>query len=165
MSKQSITGYVDKAIQNKGGFFAICVDDTWYGTGKEDTRDLEGQTVTFEASKRGQYWDAKAIVKAAAPAGSSGKGGGVPAGDRQKSIVMQSSYKTATELVTSLIAADKLTLGGKKADALDTALGLVEEAALHIFGNCIDPEAFLEEAHGPVMEEAAPPENYSAMDA
>lgn len=150
MSK--VRGVLEKAYRNDKGFYSISVNNVWYGTYKTDYKSLEGQDVEFEAEQKGNFWNAKDVkpVAAAAPAA----GGTAPAQTadaRQKSIVLQSSYKTAAETFSGLVAADKLNLGAKAA-AFDNALGMLDEIARHIFNNCIDPDAFIngdEEAPGP----------------
>lgn len=153
----TITGVLQKAYKKKGGFFSICVDDNWYGTEREDYTELEGQTVTFESykNKRG-YLDVKGKVKAA---GGGGSGGGAASGPRnndarQSSIVMQSSFKTATELVGHLLANDCIVLPAKKADRYDAMLAIVDETALGIYNKCLDPTDFL------AADDPAPSEDY-----
>jgi hypothetical protein len=169
MSKTSKRGVIEKAIKNKAGFFAILVDDQWYGTQKDDHRDKEGSEVTFEAEKDGKWWRADAVtVVASTPAKSGGGGSGGNAGDhRQKSIVLQSSYKTATEIASALLAADKLALGTKKADMVDNFVGYVNDIAIGIFNNCMDPDAFLNNMEGPGVVGASDDtdDKYNAMEA
>lgn len=156
MSK--VTGILDKAYQGKGGFWSIKIvgDETWYGTYKDDYTKYEGQEVEFEATQRGKYWNAKDVkpvpgAKRAAPAQAGG--GSYNAEERQQSIVLQSSFKTAGDIVGALIAADKVSLGTKKSDHFDMAMGLLEEAALRIYHRCIAPADFIggeeEPAPGP----------------
>lgn len=143
MSK--VQGTLAKAYKNKGGFWSISVNETWYGTGKTDHSNLEGQEVEFEASKNKRgYFDVDGkivVVSTPEPAAK----GTTPrsSGSKESSIVLQSSYKTAGEVVAAAIAAGAVPLPTKKADQLDAILGYVDEAAYHIFTNCIDPTDFL----------------------
>jgi hypothetical protein len=121
--------------------------EPWYGTYKDDYSNLEGQEVEFDATKKGNYWNAgkiTAVPGAAKPAGGS-KGGGqtYDAEERQMSIVLQSSYKTATEVLSVALANEAVDLGTKKAGRLDVLLGLLDEIAVRIYTNCSAPKDFL----------------------
>jgi hypothetical protein len=145
MSK--VTGRLEKAYRNKQGFYSILINDVWYGTGKSDYTELEGNMVEFNTVQKGNFvnvtGDVLPLAEQAAPANTGAPAAPVMGADtRQQSIVLQSSYKTAGELVAGLIAADKLPLGAKK-DAFDLASGFLDEMARHIYDNCIDPATFL----------------------
>lgn len=129
-----------------GPYFSMLVSQIWYGTYKDDHSDKQGKAVIFEADhKDGKYWNATKVrldpSAAAAPAAAPAASGGAYQDNRQSSIVLQSSYKTAAEVVCALISADKLTMGAKK-DSLEIALGLVDEAAVRIYTRCINPAEF-----------------------
>jgi len=144
-----VTALLEKARTNEQGYCSFLANGEWYGTFKTDYSALEGLIVTFEATQKGNFKNAKnvkpatngeaapAAVAAPAPAPAPAQGGM----DRQASIVLQSSYKTAAEFLGSLIAADKVALG-TKGKAFDSALGLLDETAAHIFRSCINPERF-----------------------
>ena len=147
----TVRGVLEKAYQNERGYWSINVNNQWYGTYKDDYTSLEGNEVEFEATKKGQYWNASKVKPAATTNGAAGKA--VPAqvqsaGDRQSSIVLQSSYKTAAEVLNGLIIGDKVALGAKGA-AFDNAVGLLDQLALHIYHNCIDPTDFVAEGENP----------------
>lgn len=151
MSK--VTGVVERAHTNERGISSILVNGTWYGTYKTPHSDKEGSTVEFEASQNGKYWNAKdVVVVAAAAAPASGGGGTTMSGDaRQQSIVLQSSYKTAGEVLCGILAAGAVSLPTKKGDQYDAVLGLLDEIALRLYRNCINASEFVEgdEAPGP----------------
>jgi len=140
----TVKGILKVAKQTPAGYFSINVDDKWYGTFKDDHSALEGKAIVFEASQKGEWWNANKVridpdaAQPAAPAA------GRPQShdERQASIVLQSSYKTAAELLSSLVIADKLTLGAKK-DTLDITLGVLDEMALHIYSRCSNPLPYL----------------------
>lgn len=149
MSKQTITGVLDKCYE-RNGKFSINVNDTWYSTWKNDYRDMEGQTVSFEAEsvRKGNrtYWNVAGdveVIKQAAPAGG-GAASSTPADARQQSIVLQSSYKIGADVLGSMVAAGALSLGTKKADQYGAMLDYLDEIAVRIYSNCIDPVTFLE---------------------
>lgn len=142
-------GVLAKAYQNQRGFWSVKLegDDTWYSTYKDDYTNLEGQQVEFEVTKKGNYWNVAGKVKAvagapkaqAAPAAS----GGYDPNERQASIVLQSSYKTAAEMLSIAAANDALQLGSKKAEKLDILMGVLDELAVRIYNNCSNPLDFL----------------------
>jgi len=140
------TGILEQASERNGGFWSILVDGTWYGTWKDDHSALIGKAIIFDAVlKDGKYWNASKVrvdPNAPAQAAPAASGGGNYQDNRQYSIVLQSSYKTAAEIVCALVSADKLTMGAKK-DALDITLGLVDEVAVRIYRKCINPLEFL----------------------
>lgn len=156
MSK--VSGVLEKAYRNDRGYYSVKVGETWYGTFKDNYAELEGNNVTFEAEQKGKFWNVKgpiAVDESKQSASSSPNAASVPAGDRQQSIVLQSSYKTAAEVLGDMLAAEMLTIPAKKADKYDAYLGLLDELATHIYRNCIDPVAFLDgtEAPGPAGDE------------
>lgn len=160
-----VTGTIEKAHTNAQGYKSILVDDVWYSTYKTDYSSLEGQPVKFTAVQKGQYFNVKGDVEpatngAAAPAPRANQAPAPAAQanvDRQASIVLQSSYKTAADLLGNLIAADKVAVGAK-GKAYDAAVGLLDELAAHIFRSCINPQRFFEgiaEEQDVPVEEAA----------
>ena len=158
-----VTAVLERARKNDAGYCSFLADDVWYGTYKTDYSELEGKTVTFEATQKGEYWNAKQ-VKPSADAPAKPAAGPAPSSDfRQKTITLQSSYKTAAELLNGLIAGDKVSLGAK-GKAFDAARGLLDELALHVYFNCIDPDSYLravaggEPAGGDEEDEAWNPE-------
>lgn len=170
MSKQTITGVLDKCYE-RNGKFSVNVNDTWYSTWKNDYRDLEGQTVTFEAEsvRKGNrtYWNVAGdveVVKQAAPAG--GSAAPVSADARQQSIVLQSSYKIGADVLGSMVAAGALSLGTKKADQYGALLDYLDEIAVRIYSNCIDPVSFLEGREDFEDDDPAIPEDddYNPLD-
>lgn len=149
MSK--VTGMLDKAYRNDKGFYSINVNDTWYGTGRTDCSAMEKQMVEFDAEQNGKYWNAKNVVPASAPASGGADAPAQSADARQKSIVLQSSYKVGAALLAGLIAGDKVGLGAKSA-AFDNAKGLLDELTLHIYHNCMEPDKLVGDE-----DPAAPP--------
>lgn len=156
MSKVTITGVVEKANKNARGFFSILVDGVWYGTYKTDNSQFEGQLVTFEAQQKGEWWNAGDLTAAGpAPAATPAASGAaqLAGGDRQASIVLQSSYKTAGDVLGSMLANDVLVVGTKKADKFDIVKGVLDELAFYIYTNCSDPGSFLQDMSGAPAEE------------
>lgn len=163
MSK--VQGIIEKAYKNDKGINSICIGDVWYGTYKQDCKQFEGQQVEFDKTERTgnngkTYFNANNVVPVAQTATASGPApaAGVLTPDaRQKTITLQSSYKTAAQVLAGLIASDKVVLGAKNA-AFDNALGLLDQITLHIYANCIDPDRLLvteEDAPGPAGEYVA----------
>lgn len=156
MSK--VRGVLAKCYKNDAGRFSISVDDTWYGCYMTDYTHLEGMEVEFEATQKGKYWNAKNVVavEGAQPAAARSGGGAPQSADaRQKSIVMQSSYKTAAETLSALIGAELVSLGAK-AKAYDNALAMLDSIAVHIATNCHDPDRIMKDADDPTPEEYVP---------
>lgn len=161
MSK--VTGVLEKAYRNDRGFYSVLVNGTWYGTYKDNYAELEGNNVSFEGEQKGKFWNVKGpieLLSAPAQAAAAGPNSAtVPVGDRQQSIVLQSSYKTAAEVLGDMIAADLVAMPTKKADKYDAYLGLLDDLATRIYRNCIDPVAFLDgsEAPGPAGDDGYNP--------
>jgi hypothetical protein len=145
-----VTAVLEKARTNDQGYCSFLANDVWYGTYKTDYSALEGQTVTFKATQKGQYHnasDVKPATNGAAPAAAPARVAAPAPDNRQASIVLQSSYKTAADLLGNLVAADKVALGAK-GKAYDAAIGLLDELAAHIFRSCINPQRFFENLSG-----------------
>lgn len=144
-----VRGVMEKYHVNDKGIHSFCVNDQWYGTYKTDFSNLKGEEVEFSATSknvRGRvFWDAKDVKAVPRTAGPSGGGGGaVRTGtEREASIVLQSCYKVAADLLSGLIAADKVALGAKGA-AFDTARGFLDELAVSLYHNCSNPLEFIE---------------------
>jgi hypothetical protein len=160
-----VQGVLTKAYRNDNNIHSINVNDTWYGTYKDDYSSLEGQYVEFEATQKGKYWNAGAVKPTAPPAqaASSASTAATLTGDaRQSSIVVQSCYKVAATLLGSLIQADAVTLGAK-GKAFDNAAALLDELTLKIYKNCINPEPFV----SAVQDDDAPGpgDDYDPMEA
>lgn len=154
----TVTGTIEKAIRNKAGYYAVLVNDNWYSTYTNDYSNLEGQTVKFEFTKKGQYYNMKGEPEVvAAPAPAAGSAPTVTPDNRQASIVLQSSYKTAAEIAGDLLTGGVLNLGAKKADQFDNYLNFVDEIATRLFNNCINPVGFLNASSDEEAEEAAAP--------
>lgn len=159
MSK--VTGVIERAHTNERGISSILVNGTWYGTYKTPHKDKEGQHVEFDAEQNGKYWNAKNVEVAAAPPAAAGGGGSVMTGDaRQQSIVLQSSYKTASEILVGMLAQGIAPLPAKKGDQFDTVLGLLDDIALRLYNNCINASEFVEVAVAP-----GPTEDYNPVEA
>lgn len=152
-----VTAVIEKTRTNEQGYCSFLANGQWYGTYKTDYSGLAGQLVQFKAAQKGQYWNASdvtpatngaaptpAATQAPAPAATAAVQANV---DRQASIVLQSSYKTAAELLGSLVAADKVNVGAK-GKAYDAAVGMLDELAAHIFRSCINPQRFFEGQSG-----------------
>ena len=159
------SGILETARQNDHGYWSIKVDDKWYGTYKDDHSDKIGQEIQFEATEKESngrtYWNAnKGKATGNRPAAGRAAPASPAAEERQASIVLQSSYKTAAQLLGALIEADKVGLGTKKNAWFDNAFNLLDEAALRIYRNCSDPLPFVkEETELSEEDKAAPPED------
>lgn len=154
-----VTGVVEKAYKNpKNGYCSVLVNDKWYSTYETLYSGLEGKVIEFEAVKKGQYYNMKGepTVKAS-PAPAAGAAPTVSGDNRQASIVLQSSYKTAAEIAGDLLSGGVLNLGAKKADQFDNYLNFVDEIATRLFNNCIDPASFLSGSGEEASEEADDP--------
>lgn len=164
---EQVTGYVEKVNERqgpKGRTYSLLIrpqaggDGEWYGFYTNRPAVSEGQLVRFAFTRKGQWLNAEpktveviedaGATKAAAPATSGAKAGRTFTDDRQNSIVMQSSSKTAVDLLNVLISAGAVHLGktdtkaaaSKKYDAL---MELHEELTLRLFHRATQPEAFL----------------------
>lgn len=159
MSK-TIQGTLSKAYHNDKGYWSVCVDDVWYSCYKSDHSDLEGRTVEveFETVTKGDRTYNNAVkdgvnVVAGAPVPVASTGVPAMSGDaRQVSIVRQSSFKAAIEIVMPLVTAALIVTSTKKADVLDIVIGLVEETAAHIYVDVMEGGPFLDEE-----DDQAPP--------
>lgn len=165
----TIQGVIERAHTNERGISSILVNGTWYGTYKDSYKHLENTPVQFQAEQKGQYWNAKNVAPAELPKSAAPSAGGAPAnisGDaRQRSIVLQSSYKTAADVLGHVLTAGAVTLPKTKADQYDAILGLLDNIALRLFGNCIDPEAFIGACEAPGPVETTGGAKYNPVDA
>lgn len=140
--------------------YNLCVraDDgteTWIGLGNNKPTVSPMSRVSINASQNQKgYWIAAAKdvqhIKdqpAHAPQPSGGKGGGFV--DRQASIVMQSSFKTATDQVNALLAAGVFKPAANTKDrkeaAMDAYFAFIEKVAVELYAKCTEPEKFLDE--------------------
>ena len=141
----------------------LCIKDdggneTWIGLGldKPPMQPMSRVKVTASQNAKG-FWTAKGkdlqLLKdepAAAPAASGGGGGG-KAGfqDRQASIVLQSSFKTATDQVNALLAAGifkpAANTKAKKDTAVEAYFAFVEKVAVELYEKAMNPEKFLDQ--------------------
>lgn len=154
MSK--VRGVIEKAYRNDQGFHSINVQDVWYGTYKTDCKQYEGLEVEFDAEQKGKYWNAKGVTPVAGAAPAQGKSVAPQSADaRQKSIVLQSSYKVAADMLGSLIAGGHIALGAK-GKAYDTAMDLLDSTTVRIYRNAIEPDLLVgepDDAPGPPKAE------------
>lgn len=155
-----VTGIVEKAFRNpKNGLCSLLINDVWYSTYQTLYSECEGKMVEIEATQKGKYWNCNGEPKVlATPAPSTpAVSGGVSTPDaRQASIVLQSSYKTAAELTVGLLANGVLTIPQKKGDQYDAVLNYVDEIALRLFRNCINPTPFVSEEQEEESDNPAP---------
>lgn len=157
-----LRGIIESAPVNDNGFCSIKVNGVYYGTFKTDHSGLVGQEVEFDHTTKNvkgkEYHNANNVVAvggAAAPAPAPAPAAAPaaapapapqssPAGDkRQNSIVLQSSYKTGADVLSTALQSGALALKGAKAVQFDQLLAYLDECALHIFNNCSDPDSFL----------------------
>lgn len=151
-----VNGIVERINNaNRGGrkVFSVLVDGQWYGGFWNDAPNCgEGDHVEFDATQNGNFWNANpntlrrvSAAQTAAPAATTaGTGNSVassPAGgNRQESIVYQSSRKDAIELVGILLQNDILTLPTKKADKMAAVLDIVAELTDDFAYTALNPE-------------------------
>ena len=163
----TITGLCERAYKNpKNGLCSLLVNDTFYSTYQTLYPQMEGKVVQFEAVQKGKFWNVKGEPKVVAqPAAAAPTKGGVPNAydNRQSSIVLQSSYKTAADITAAMAAQGLIKLPTKQADQFDAYLNYVDEIALRLYRNCINPDPFVSEA---VEEEEDPaPAGWNAAEA
>lgn len=138
MSK--VMGVIDrfnsKPTRNGGTSYSVMVNGEWFSTfDKIDAS--EGMSAEFEYVQKGQY---KNIVggtfkTTSAPKTSSGSSAGsAPApGQRDISILHQSSRKDAIALVSGMLAADKVALPAAKGKQHDAILALVDQLTVRFY--------------------------------
>ena len=121
-------------------------EEEWFNFGFSKPAVTSGTQVRFNLVQKGQYWNADSgsieVVKtaeAAAPAVMKKAVANVDA--RQRSIVIQTAYKVAPEIILGALEHQLITLPTKKADKFDAYLSLIEETALHLASVFIDPPA------------------------
>ena len=130
-------------------------EDIMIGLGMDKPPVSPQSRVKLTATKNQKgYWVCKAkditlLKDQPAPAPS---GGGKPSGgfvDRQASIVLQSSFKTATDQVNSLLAAGLFkpaaNTKAKKESAMDAYFSFVDKVAVELYNRCMEPEKFLDD--------------------
>ena len=149
MTTRVLEGVVEVAFKdNDTGRCSLKMDDgNWYSTFKTHYPELKDKRIKLTLVKKGKYWNVAGepeVVANQAPAPVAAGPTASVADNRQSSIVLQSSYKTGSELAIAMLANDLLTLPAKKAAKYDAFLALVDEVTLRIYNNCINPASFLE---------------------
>ena len=164
---KTITGVVEKAFKKDNGMCSIKVThdggEEWFSTYKSLYTDLEGKTVEINLVQKGQYWNVKgkpSVVASSAPAA---RAATQSYDDKQNSIVLQSSYRTATEAVAAAAAAGYLPIPSKKADQWDAYKAFINEYALELFGACTNATEFVASNDNPDPEAGA--SEYNPMEA
>jgi hypothetical protein len=170
---EQVTGYVERVNERSSGAgpttYSLCVNGDWYGfyTNRPDVS--EGQLVKFAFRRKGKWLNADPktveVLEEAGETKPTPSAGAKPAGrtfndNRQNSIVMQSSSKTATELLGVLISAGAIHLGKAEtkpaaAKRYDALMELHEELTLRLFNRATQPDAFVEYVRGRVVQPAA----------
>lgn len=124
------------------------------GMDKPSVSALSRVKVTASKNAKG-YWTCKnrdiELLKdepAPAPSGGGGKASG-GFQDRQASIVLQSSYKTATDQVNALLAAGLFkpasNTKSRKESAMDAYFSFIDKVAVEIYNKAMEPDKFLDE--------------------
>lgn len=156
----TMTKIAEKAWQGKV-MYSVCIkadsgDETWVGLGADKPPVDAMSRVKVEASQNAKgFWTAKGrdIIHLkdqapAAPVASGGGGGKSGFQDRQSSIVLQSSYKTATDQVNALLAAGLFKPAAntkdRKLNAIEAYFAFIDKVAVELYGRCTEPEAFLD---------------------
>lgn len=152
-------GQVDKILEKNGKgksgkpytMYSLILNTTagevMIGTKFDKPACPPGSIISIDAEQDGQYWNADLstlkILKeeGAPPANTKQLTEGVNAVDqRQRSIVTQNAYGTATKVIDSALAHGVLVLPkGKSATnhSLDAYLEVLDEVAQHIFDTCV----------------------------
>lgn len=147
---ETVQGIVEKINCNANGFFGVKLGETWYGAGKYAPKFNEGDEVSFGFTMNGKYanMDFKSVdvVTAAAevvapeptPAASATlpaakASGGTNWDLKDKRITYLASRKDALELVSTLVAADALTLPTKKIDRYQAICSLVNDTTQELY--------------------------------
>lgn len=132
-NKSFVSGIVEnipQMVTTKGITYALVVNNIRYGTYLTEPNVAIGDSVSFQASQNGQYWNAdmKTLSIApsavpsnpalnARPAPSAAKAAWVPDKDRQDSIIYQSARKDGLEFMKLLAGAGLLDFGKSKTNA------------------------------------------------
>lgn len=141
-----VTGVVEKAWKKDNGLCSIKVGEEWFSTFRDHYADLEGKTVEVTLVKKGQYWNVKGKPKVVAMTAAVAKQAGASSqnyDDKQNSIVLQSSYKTAADVLDTILTNGLVSVPNKKADQFDFVLGLLDEVALRIFKRASNATEFV----------------------
>jgi hypothetical protein len=141
-----VTGVIEKAFKRDNGMCSIKIGDDWYSTYKTHYGDLEGKTVEITLVKKGQYWNLKGKPSVVASSTPKAAAATQSYDDKQNSIVLQSSYRTAAEAVAAAATAGYLPMPTKKADQWDAFKGFINEYALELFKACTNATEFTSEA-------------------
>ena len=146
----SYSGVIKKAFMKDGRQSFLMDDDNWYGLGHNHKDAQDGDQAMFDWESNGKY---KNVVKGSCKIKKgTGSAGGGSAGksdyanknkywedkeardiDTQKKISYAGALNTATAMATSMIAADLLKLGGKKADSWTAFEAFVNDLAETIY--------------------------------
>lgn len=118
--------------------------EDWFNFGFKKPTVANGSQVRFTLTQRGQYWngdsDSIEVIKtsqAATPAVM--KKAVASADNRQRSIVVQTAYKVAPEIIKGALEHQLITLPAKKADKFDAYMSLIDETAMRLAQTFIDP--------------------------
>ena len=139
-------------------YFSVCVggasedgSDFWASCGRDKPACSENDEITFVAEKDGKYWKVSAAditVKESGGPTKVASSGGWNDPSRQKSIVAQSSFKSALDFVALALSSEALVLGTKttkapaKFEILEEA---IEEKARELYWMALDPDSFFGE--------------------
>lgn len=128
-------------------------EGTWYGCFTNKPNVSEGQVIKFTAEDSGNFKNAdvpsiQVVGEAvASPTPQKTTGGRQVTDNRQASIVMQSSSRTAVELLNVLVESGAVSLG--KADSkaaaakkYDVLMSLHEELTVRLYNRATKPELF-----------------------
>jgi len=134
-----------------GQRFALLVNtgngEEWFNFGFVKPTAPVGALVKFNMTQNGQYWNADSssveIVRANTqppPAVSQAMTKAVASVDnRQRSIVIQTAYKVAPEIILGALEHGLVTLPAKKADKFDAYISMIDEVAFRLASTFIAP--------------------------
>lgn len=165
---ETVTGTV-QGISNKNGIYSLGIGEgdnvDWYGFYKTEPQCNKGDTVEVGFTRKGRWLNAdpktlKVVGAGSAPSNATrgSVGGNAQPDNRQASIVMQSSMKTATDIVRLLIDTGAVSVGaaktaGAKAKAFDIVMDTHAEVTRRLYNRATHPQAFLDSLKADAVEE------------
>lgn len=167
MSLRNVEGVVNRIVERpvntrRGQAIAYNVavetgaGEEWFSFGFKNPGIGAGQQIRFAAVEKNGFWNGdgkslevlKTAPTPAAPSASGAMKSAVAAADlRQRSIVWQSSYKTAAEIAGIAVAHDlmpAMPARAKKNDKYDFLMSLIHDIALGIYSEALNPPEPLE---------------------
>ena len=171
----TVTGTVEKVWEkntNKGKAYSLIIntgdgDDTWVSVGFDKPSVSEGTRVSLNTKSRESngktYYNLEGDIKVLGEAAQAARSTAGTGGARQESIVVQSSLKSAVELVGIALANGALSVGsGNASKKYATLMSIVMETTRDLANIALNPVEFLNE--GKEESEDEDDEDWSPMD-